>query len=45
MCFLSSVMSDIVKPSQHFVLDGVLEDIQVPLLCIWGMHDKVCFVF
>ena len=43
--FFSSVMSDIVLPSQRFVLDDVLEDIQVPLLCIWGTHDKVWLCF
>lgn len=38
------VFRDLIDNSQHFLLDSVLENIKVPVLCVWGEHDKILHV-
>ena len=40
--FLAIVLSDMNIDGEYLMLDKVLEEIQTPVLCVWGEHDKVC---
>lgn len=36
-----AVLAEIAHPDQRFLLQDVLEDIDVPTLTLWGDNDKV----
>ena len=36
-----AVLAEIAHPDQRFLLEDVLEDIDVPTLTLWGDNDKV----
>ncbi|XP_028406325.1 monoacylglycerol lipase abhd6-A-like [Dendronephthya gigantea] len=38
------VLSDMRTNGEYLMLDKVLEEIQNPVLCVWGEHDKILHV-
>lgn len=39
--FYEKVLAEIAQPDQRFLLQDVLEDIDVPTLTLWGDNDKI----
>lgn len=39
--FVFSALRDMNSEEEYLLLDGLLEDIKCPMLCLWGENDEV----